>query len=177
MKRLLLVVGDATPETVRLVLDGRPERVHVVATAVVGPLSWLANADDDAEMRAQMRAADAERALEGLTDVSSAGAGADPVDAVGRALADFPADEIIVTGSAADDGLGRALAAYGLPMYRIGPPPGRRARVNAEIRELAGGRNARSVFALVVGMNVALMAAGIVLSLLALLVLWILGLY
>ena len=101
---------------------------------------------------------------------------------IGQALAALaaqtrPADEIIVTGSAADDGLGRALASYGLPMYRIGPPPGRRARVNAEIRELAGGRNARSVLALVVGMNVALMAAGIALSLLALLVLWLLGLY
>ena len=177
MNRLLLVVGDASPETVRLALDGRPARVHVVATTVVGPLAWLSNAEGDAEMRAEMRALDAERALDGLVEVSSAVGPVDPVEAAAAALQSFRADDIFVGGAAADDGLGRALAPLGLPITYVGPPAGKGARVNREIRELASGRNARSVLALIVGMNVALMAAGIVLSLLALLVLWLLGVY
>jgi len=177
VNRLLLVVGDASPETVRLALHGHPRRVHVVATTVVGPLAWLSNAEDDALLEAEMRAIDAERALSGLVEVTSAAGPVDPVEAASAALASFPAGDIFVGGSAADDTLGRALSRLGLPVTYVGPPAGRRARVNREIRELAGGRNPGSVLALIVGMNVALMVAGIGLSLLALLVLWLLGVY
>lgn len=175
MNRLLLVVGDASPETVRLVLDGRPARVHVVATTVVGPLAWLANSEDDAHLHAEMRAMQAERALDGLTDVSTSVGEVDPVDAVADALSRFPADEIVVTGAAADDGLGRSLAPFRLPVYRVGPSPRGRAWIYREVRELAGGRNAGRLLAFIVGMNVALMVAAIVLSLVALLILWAVG--
>lgn len=177
MNRLLLVVGDLSPETVRLALHGHPRRVHVVATTVVGPLAWLSNAEDDARLGAEMRALDAERALSGLVEVTSDAGPVDPVEAASAALTSFPADDIFVGGSAADDALGRALSSLGLPVMYVGPPAGKRARLNREMRELAGGRNPRPVLTLIIGMNVALMAAGIALSLLALLVLWLLGVY
>jgi hypothetical protein len=174
---LLLVVGDASPETIRRVLERGPWQVHVVAPTVVGALDWLATADDDAHMRAELRAHDAEQALDGLVPVTSAAGDVDPVTATADALGVFPATEIVVTGAAADSELERALAVFGLPVRRIGPPPGRRAQVNKRIRALAGGRDAGSVFALVVGMNVALMVAAIALSLIVLLVLWASGVY
>jgi hypothetical protein len=172
---LLVVVGDASPETIRLALGRRPSRVHVLATSVVGPIDWLSNAEEGAQMRAASRALEAEQALDGLVAVTSSSAGIDPVEAVGDALATFPASEIVVTGAAADAGLERALAPFGLPVGRIGPPPGGRARVYGELRELAGGRNAGKLFAFIVGMNVALFVGAIVLSLFALFILWLVG--
>lgn len=177
VNRLLLVVGDAAPETVRLALTGGPAHVYVVAPTVVGPLTWLANAERDATLRAEVRALEAERALAGLVDVASAAGTIDPVEAAEKALAVFPANDIVVVGSAADDDLERALGVLRLPVSRLGPPPGKQARLNRELRELAGGRNAGRLLAFIVGMNVALMIAAIVLSLFALLVLWIVGAY
>ena len=175
MNRLLLVVGDAAPETIRLALAGGPAHVYVVAPTVVGPLAWLANAEQDATVRAEMRALEAERALDGLVDVAGAAGVVDPVEAVADALGAFPANDIVVVGSAADEGLEQALAVFRLPVSRLGPPPGRQARLNREIRELAGGRNAGKLLALIVGMNVVLIIAAIVLSLFALFVLWLVG--
>lgn len=175
VNRLLLVVGDAAPETIRLALTGAPAHVYVVAPTVVGPLTWLANAERDATLRAEMRALEAERALAGLVDVASAAGAVDPVEAAEKALEAFPANDIVVVGSAADDGLERALAVFRLPVSRIGPPPGRQARLNREMRELAGGRNAGKLLAWIVGMNVVLIVASIVLSLFTLFVLWLAG--
>ena len=175
VNRLLIVVGDAAPETIRLALAGGPAHVYVVATTVVGPLAWLANAEQDATLRAEMRALEAERALEGLVDVAGAAGAVDPVEAAGEALAAFPASDIVVVGSAADGDLERALAVFRLPVSRLGPPPGARARLNREMRELAGGRNPGKLLALIVGMNVALMVAAIALSLVVLFVLWLVG--
>jgi hypothetical protein len=175
MNRLLLVVGDASPETIRLALTGGPAHVYVVAPTVVGPLAWLANAEADSTLRAEMRALEAERALDGLVDVASTAGGVDPVEAVADALGVFPANDIVVVGSAADDDLERALAGFRLPVSRLGPPPGKKARVNRELRELAGGRNAGKFVAFIVGLNVAVMVAAIVLSLFAILILWLVG--
>jgi len=172
---LLVVVGDATPETIRLALARRPQHVYVLATSVVGPIDWLSNAEEGAGMRAASRALEAERALDGLVDVTSSAGGIDPVEAVSEVLAGFPAHEIVVTGAAADAGLEQALRVFHLPVGRVGPPPRGRARIYGEVRELAGGRNAGKLLAFIVGMNVALMVGAIVLSLIALFVLWLVG--
>lgn len=175
MNRLLLVVGDAAPETIRLALAGGPTRVYVVAPTVVGPLTWLANGERDATLRAEMRALEAERALDGLVDVASAAGGVDPVEAVAGVLEAFPAGDIVVVGSAADDRLEQALAGFRLPVSRVGPPPGGGARLHRELRELAGGRNAGRLAVFIVGMSVVLMLCAILLSLLTVLVLWLVG--
>jgi hypothetical protein len=177
VRLLLVVVGDASPETIRLALGVAPQQVHVVVPTVVSPLDWLANADDAGRARAEARARAAEKALHGLVAVTSGVGPIDPVDAAAEALAEFPATVIVVTGAAADADLDLALGRFGLPVRRAGPPPGRAARINREIRELAGGRNPGKVLALIVGMNAGLVVVGLVLSLLALLVLWAIGAY
>ncbi|HEX5245960.1 MAG TPA: hypothetical protein VFW41_02390 [Gaiellaceae bacterium] len=177
MSSLLLVVGDASPETIRQSLAGGPARVHVVAPTVVGALDWLSNAEGDARLRAEVRGLEAERALEGLVPVTSAAGEVDPVQAVADALSEFPATEILVAGASADLDLERALAVFRLPVRRLGPPPDARARVNLRIRKLAGGRDPGALLALIVGMNVALMVGAIALSLVALFVLWLVGAY
>ncbi|HEY4412488.1 MAG TPA: hypothetical protein VGN06_05775 [Gaiellaceae bacterium] len=177
LRRLLLVVGEASPQTVRLALAGAPGRIHVVVPAVVRPLDWLANADERATERASLRASEAEDALSGLVEVTSEAGDLDPVQAVADALVEFPATDMVIAGASADEGLDRALARFGVPVYRVGPRPGRKARVNREVRELAGGRNAGKLLALILGMNLAVMVAAIVLSLFALLVLWLVGAY
>jgi hypothetical protein len=174
---LLVVVGDASPETIRLALARRPARVHVLATSVVGPLDWLSNADEGAEMQASVRALEAERALEGLVDVTSSAGGVDPVEAVAERLARHPATEILVAGAAADVELEHELRGFGVPVARVGPPPGRRARLNRDLRKLTRGRDsdAGTLLAVILGMNVALMVGAILLSLVALFVLWLAG--
>jgi hypothetical protein len=175
--RLLVVVGEASPQTIRLALGGAPVHVHVVVPAVIGPLDWLSNADERAHERAELRASEAQEALAGLVSVTSEAGGVDPVQAVADALAARPATEIAIAGASADTGLDLALSRFGLPVHRVGPPPARRARLNREVRELAGGRNAGVLLKFVVGMNVAMMVGAIALSLFALLVLWLVGAY
>jgi hypothetical protein len=177
LSSLLLVVGDASPETIRQSLAGSPWRVHVVAPTVVGALDWLSNAEDDARLRAEVRGLEAERALEGLVEVTSAAGDVDPVQAVADALSGFRATEILVAGASADLELERALSVFRLPVRRLGPPPGARARVNLRIRKLAGGRDAGALLALILGMNFVLFVGAIVLSLFALFVLWLVGAY
>jgi hypothetical protein len=177
LSSLLLVVGDASPETIRQSLAGGPSRVHVVAPTVVGALDWLSNAEEDARLRAELRGLEAERALEGLVAVTSAAGDVDPVQAAADALAEFQATEILVAGAAADLDLERALAVFRLPVRRLGPPPGARARVNLRIRRLAGGRDPGAVLALILGMNFALFLGAIALTFLALFVLWLVGVY
>ena len=109
--------------------------------------------------------------------MTSAAGDVDPVQAAADALVEFPATEIVVAGASADLDLERALARFRLPVRRIGPPPSSRARVNLRIRKLAGGRDPGALFALILGMNVALMVGAIVLSLFALFVLWLVGAY
>lgn len=176
---LLVVVGDASPQTIRLALAGAPERVRVVAPAVVGAIDWLANADEAARDRAVRRAREAERALDGLVEVTSEAGDVDPVQAVADALVNFPATGIALAGAAADLDLERELRGFGLPVTRVGPPPARRTRLNRDLRKLARGRDADAgtLLAFIVGMNVALLIGAIVLSLLAILVLWIVGVY
>jgi hypothetical protein len=53
VRLLLVVVGDASPETIRLALGVAPQQVHVVVPTVVSPLDWLANADDAGRARAE----------------------------------------------------------------------------------------------------------------------------
>lgn len=176
---LLLLVGDEPPARVLEAIESReepPARIHVVAPTLVGPLAWLATAEDEARRQAEVRAFEIEWTLASQADVGGAAGDVDPVQAVEDALRDFPADEILVAGAAADPDLEAALGRLGLPVERLGVPrTKRRSRPYRALRGLASGRSDATLFVLFVGVNAALILVGVVLSLVALLVLWLIG--
>jgi hypothetical protein len=176
---LLLLVGDESPDRLREALDALPEpvaRLHVVAPALVRPLDWLATAEDAQHARAEVRALEVEWTLAEELDVEGEAGDVDPVQAVEDALRDYPADEILVAGDAADPDLDAALERFRLPVTRVGRPRRRRRSLAYRaLRGLAAGRSEATPFVLFVGVNGALLLAGILLSAVALLVLWIAG--
>jgi hypothetical protein len=99
-KRLLLVAASGvSPDSAARAVSSRygdDVDVHVVAPASgLSRLDWLANAEDDARLDAQQRAAQiadavpTDRALGEVGDT-------DPVQAIHDALRTFEADEIVV---------------------------------------------------------------------------------
>lgn len=180
MNLLVLVVGDVPPSRLHAALDSLPEplsHVHVVAPALVRPLDWLATAEDDAHLEAEVRAFEIEWTLADDLDVEGEAGDVDPVQAVEDALRDFAADEILVAGDAAEPDLEEALARFGLPVARLGRPRRRpRSAVSRGLRALAAGRNEATPFVLFVGVNGALLLLGLLLSAFVLLVIWLAGL-
>jgi hypothetical protein len=86
---LLLLMGDEPPTRLREAIGRRaapPARVHVVAPVVVGPLDWLASAEDHAHRQAEMRVLDAEWTLAEQAEVDGEAGDLDPVQAVEDAL-------------------------------------------------------------------------------------------
>jgi len=174
---LLLLLGDMSPQELH---DGiaalGPTRVHVVAPMMVTPLAWLATAEDDAHRQAEVRVLEAEWTLADEAATGGEAGEADPVQAVEDALRRFPADEIVIAGDDADPDLEDALARFGIPVARLAGAAGpRRSRGFRALRGLAGGHGSETPFVLFVGVNAALFLAGIVLSLLILLILWLSG--
>lgn len=175
---LLLLVGDASPQRVHDAIDAhpwRPGRIHVVAPALVRPLDWLATAEDAAHRRAEVRAFEIEWTLADDAEVEGEAGDADPVQAVEDALRGFRADEILIAGEDADPDLEVALQRFDLPIVRVGGATRRRSRTYRALRTLAAGRDDATPFVLFVGVNAALLLAGILLSLLVLLLLWLIG--
>jgi hypothetical protein len=176
---LVLLVGDEPPSQLRDAVAAHgeaPLRVYVVAPALVGSLDWLATAEDDAYREAEVRAFDAEWTLVDQAEVDGEAGDADPVQAVEDALRRFPADAILIAGAAADPDLEAALRPFGLPVARLeGPRVPRRSRPYRTLRALAAGRNSATPFVLFAGVNTALLLVGLALSLVALLVLWLIG--
>jgi len=176
---LLLLMGDEPPPRLRDAVGRRtppPARVHLVAPALVSPLDWLASAEDDAYRQAEVRALDAEWTLADQTEVEAEAGDVDPVQAVEDALRAFPADEILLAGEEADPDLEAALGRFGIPITRLDPAPfARRSSGYRALRELAGGHRSATPFVLFVGVNTAFLLLGVLLSLLALLVLWLSG--
>ena len=176
---LVLLVGDESTERLReavAALSATPLRVQVVAPAIVRPLDWLATADDAAHRRAEVRALEAEWTLAEQAEVTAAAGDVDPVQAVEDALRDFPADEILVAGEAEDEDLAEELARFGLPVVRIaGGRRSRRAPLSRGLHKLAGGRANSTPFVLFLGVNGALLVLALFLSLVAVVVLWLLG--
>lgn len=175
----MLLMGDAAPARLRAALADRPEpptHVHVVAPTVVAPLDWLATAEDRAHARAEVRAFEAEWTLAGELEVEGAAGDVDPIQAVEDALRTFQADEILIAGDAADEALEEALAHFGLPIGRLaGTPAVRHSRLYRSIRELAAGHTGATPFVFFAAVNTALLLLGLLLSLLALLILWLIG--
>ena len=176
---LVLLLDDDLPGHVHEAIAARaepPARIHVVAPALVGPLDWLATAEDGAHRQAEVRAFETEWTLSGDADVEGGAGDGDPVQAVEDALREFPADEILIAGRSVDADLERALRRFGLPVTRLaGAPSSRRAWPVRGLRGLAAGHANATPFVLFFGVNAALFVLAILLSLVVLLVLWVAG--
>jgi|SRR5579862_138143 len=175
---LVLLLGDHEVGRVRDAIEARPEppeRIHVVAPALVRPLDWLATADDEAQRRAEVRVLEVEWTLADDAPVEGEAGDVDPVQAVEDALRRFPADEILVAGPIDVDSE-QALRGFGLPVVRL--DKARRPRASRPVRalrRLAAGHDNATPFVLFFGVNALLLLAGIVLSALVVLLLWAIG--
>jgi len=171
-------MGDVPPARLRSAVATRgvsPLRIRIVAPTVVGALDWLASAEDAGRRRAEVRALEAEWALQQDAEVEAGAGDADPIQAVEDALRSFPADEIVIGGAHVDPDLDDALFRFGIPVVRIDPPRARRSRLYRGLRSIAGGRGNATPFVLFVTVNVALLLCAVVLSLVAVAILWATG--
>lgn len=175
----MLLIGDAAPARLHGALAERAGpgmRVRVVAPTLVGPIDWLATAEDEAHLQAEVRALEVEWLLRDETEVEGDAGDPDPVQAVEDALRGFAADEILIAGDQADPDLESTLERFALPISRLGQPRvARHSRPYRALRELAAGRAGATPFVLFVGVNGALLLLGLLLSLLVILILWLIG--
>jgi hypothetical protein len=179
-RNVLIVVLDQVPEDeIRTAIATRKEvadvSVHVVAPAAgVGPLQWLTGAEDEARAEAEELADRAAHAVD--TEVETEVGERDPLLAVEDALRVFPADEILVAGTA-DEEAEAALRRLGLPVSRLnggGKVTGEEATgAEAFARDVTQGRSPETPFVLVSVVGAVVLVAIVVISLIAFLVVWL----
>jgi hypothetical protein len=175
---VLLLESGAQPQLRRAIAqreDGS-RSIRVVAPTRVGALEWLATDEDDARAEAEVRALEAEWLLADRGDVEATAGDVDPVQAVEDALRSFPAEEILLVAEPDEDGgLERSLRRFGLPVTWLGarPPAGERHLVQEAARGLAAGRSKATPFVAFAGVNLFLLLLAAVISLVALLVVWL----
>ncbi|HYZ79474.1 MAG TPA: hypothetical protein VE596_19095 [Gaiellaceae bacterium] len=176
---LVVLLEDGAENALRREIQEReagPQTVRVVAPTRVGTLEWVATDEDEARRQAERRALEAEWMLEDEAEVQAEAGDVDPVLAVEDALHGFEADEILLVGRPADDGvLEAALRRTGLPVRWLGqpPPPVRHPELREAIRAILAGRSRATPFAYFVAVNLALLALGAAITALVLLVLWL----
>jgi len=178
MNLLVVLLDDASVSDLRSAVeehgDGTPS-VYVVAPMRVGPLHWLATDESEAREQASVRALEAEWML-GAEAVGGEAGEADPILAIEDALSRFAADEILLVGEAPDAGFAAALASFGLPVaWSAGSAAAVRGRVRTAVRGITSGRNAATPFVAFVGANLALLALGLLITLLVGLIVWLAG--
>lgn len=176
---LLVALDPVSDEQIRSAIESRREvedvSVLVVAPAEhVGPLQWLTSQEDEARAEAEELAERAAHAVEAevpTEEVHTEVGDRDPLLAVEDALADFPADEIVLAGHA-DDRTEAQLRRFGLPVARL---DGGEEVSGAEefARDITRGRSARTPVVVIVGVGAVILGAIALLSLLAFLVSWL----
>jgi hypothetical protein len=179
-RNVLLVALEPVPEDeVRKAIaernQGEEVNVHVVAPAThMGTFQWLTGEEDEARAEAADLADRTAEAVE--ADVETEVGERDPLLAVEDALALFPADEILVGGTA-DEKTEAGLQRFGIPVSRLGrggAVVGEEATgAEAVARGVAQGKREETPF-LVVG-TVAAILLGLValVSVIAFLVFWL----
>jgi hypothetical protein len=155
-RNVLLVALDPVPEDdVRRAIAGRDDdgdvNVHVVAPAThIGRFQWLTGEEDEARAEAAELADRTAHAVE--AEVETEVGESDPVLAVEDALATFPADEILVAGTA-DDKTEERLRDLGLPITRVGAGGEvggeQEGEAEAVARQVAQGRRQETPFVVV----------------------------
>jgi hypothetical protein len=183
-RRLLLVLLDGASRTELEAAigpyDDVPLTIHVVVPAHVGPLEWLATDETRARSEAGARVLEAEWLLADAGQVGGETGEADPVLAVEDALRRFPADEIVAVGRGdLDEPLLQALRSFGIPVTWTGlslRDAGVRARERAAIRSLTSGRSMATPFVAFIAANLGFLLLAAVASLVAVLIVWLVGL-
>jgi hypothetical protein len=183
-RNVLVVALEAVPEDeLRRAIEKRKEsgdvHVHVVAPASnIGTLKWLAGDEDDSRAEAEELAERVAHAVEPEADVETEAGDRDPLLAVGDALAEFPADEILVAGHA-DEKEEAELRRFGLPISRVDEhdegeiPTEEPAGPEAVGHELRQGRRAETPFVILGFVGAVVLAVVILISLIAFLVYWL----
>jgi hypothetical protein len=177
---LIVALDPVSDDEIRTAIATRRETedvsVHVVAPAAsVGRLQWLTGAEDEARAEAEEladRTADAVDA-EVETEVGDR----DPLLAVEDALAEFPADEILVAGTA-DEKAEAALRRFGLPISWLdgGGEVASEEATGAEAlaRDVTKGRRPETPFVVVGVVGATVLVAIVLISLIAFFVAWLL---
>jgi hypothetical protein len=176
---LLVALDPLSEEEIRDAIAARQAAddvtVHVVAPAAnIGPLQWLMGDEDEARAEAEELADQAADAVEPEVPTETEVGDRDPLVAVEDALADFPADEIVLAGPA-DEKTEAQLRRFGLPVERLdGGDDGATGTGTEEFaRDVARGRSSKTPLVVITGVGVVVLGAAAVLSLLLFLVLWL----
>jgi hypothetical protein len=169
------VSADEVKTAVETRKDGGDVTVHVVAPAThVGKFQWLTGADDEARAEAAELADRTARAVD--AEVETEVGERDPLLAAEDALALFPADEILVAGTA-DEKTEAGLRDLGLPISRLGgggEVGGEQARgAEAVAHDVAEGRSQETPFLIVATVGAILFALIALISLIAFLAAWL----
>ena len=123
---LLVALQPVSEDQVRSAIESRQElddvHLRVLAPASgIGPLQWLMGDEDDARAEAEQLAAQTAHAVEAedaVEEVETEVGDRDPIVAVEDALAEFPADEIVLAGHA-DAQTEARLRRFGVPVERL----------------------------------------------------------
>jgi hypothetical protein len=182
-RNILVVVLEEEPDLrrVRRALRRRTAHAHVrvVAPARVGFLSWYTTDEHaeraDAGERAEQAASELARSPDVEVAADAEAGEADPVLAVQDALAEFPADEIVVVGEDQDDTLESSLHRSGIPITWLGAtsPSERDDGLHDTGRGIMSGRSEATPYALVGAVMLVLFAVAALVLLAALLALWL----
>jgi hypothetical protein len=179
-RNVLILVLDPVPDSkIQEAIETRKDvadlNVHVVAPAAgVGPLQWLTSAEDEARAEAEELA---DRTAEVVdADVETEVGEHDPLLAVEDALRVFPADEILVAGTA-DEKKEAALRNLGLPISRLdggGEIAGEEATgADALAHDVVEGRSPETPFVVVSAVVVFVAVAIALISVIAFLIVWL----
>ena len=174
-RNILLVVLDDLPESAikNELAERNDATVHVVAPAThVGKFQWLTGATDDARAEAEELADRTAHAVEG--EVETEVGEHDPVLATQDALALFPADEILVAGTA-DEKTEAGLRELGVPISRVGGGEvgGDPSDAKAVAHDVAEGKRDETPFVIVGTVALFIFAVIAFVSAIAFLVFWL----
>ena len=175
---LLVALDPGSEEQIRHAIEARQNvddiNVRVVAPASnIGPLQWLMGDEDEARAEAEELADQAADAVEGEAHTETEVGDRDPLVAVEDALADFPADEIVLAGHA-DEKTEARLRRFGLPVERLEESGDAGAGAAEEFaRDVARGRSTKTPLVVIASVAAVVLTAAALLSLLVFLVFWL----
>ena len=175
---LLVTLDPGSEEEIKAAIESRHNvdevNVRVVAPASsMGALQWLMGDEDDARAEAEEVAVHAADAVEADVPTETEVGDRDPLVAVEDALADFPADEIVVAGHP-DEKTDARLRRFGLPVERLDAADAGGTSGGEEFaRDLARGRRATTPLVVIAAVGAVVLGAAALLSLLLFLVSWL----